>query len=192
MHSLLRLWRHQSDRLASRCTVCKHSLKQDTVQHSTAHLAQPRAKHGSSKKHHAISCASSAFGDVDIIAGIPVSPANTAVGNSLWQTLQQQQLNFVPEVQKCLQKLAAESSRPDAQDIQQEGILVSTRRKALLEDVLYYWAVAEAYLADASLQANFRQDTQSLRDQQHTLDQAPQPAAICALYGRGFCDATTY
>ena len=105
--------------------------------------------------------------------------------------LQQQQLNFVPEVQKCLQKLAAESSRPDAQDIQQEGILVSTRRKALLEDVLYYWAVAEAYLADASLQATFRQDTQSLRDRQHTLDQAPQPATICALYGIGFHDATT-
>lgn len=90
------------------------------------------------------------------MAGIPVSAANTTAGHSLWQTLQHQQLAFVSEVKQCLQHLAAEGLPPSAQDGQEEGILVSTRRKALLEDVLYYWAVAEAYLTDASLQASFR------------------------------------
>ena len=68
---------------------------------------------------------------------------------------------FVPEVQKCLHELAAQSSCSKVEDAQPEGILVSTRRKALLEDILYYWAVAEAYLTDASLQASFRQDFSS-------------------------------
>jgi hypothetical protein len=97
------------------------------------------------------------FEESSVIAGIPVSSANTTAGHSLWQTLQQKQLDFVPEVQKCLHELAAQSASTEMQDIQQEGVLVSTRRKALLEDILYYWAVAEAYLADASIQASFRQ-----------------------------------
>ena len=90
------------------------------------------------------------------MAGIPVSAANTTAGHSLWQTLQHQQLGFVSEVKQCLQNLAADGLPLPTQDGQEEGILVSTRRKALLEDVLYYWAVAEAYLTDASLQAAFR------------------------------------
>jgi len=97
------------------------------------------------------------FEESSVVAGIPVSSANTTTGHNLWQTLQQKQLEFVPEVQKCLHELAAQSASTEMHDEQQEGVLVSTRRKALLEDILYYWAVAEAYLADASIQASFRQ-----------------------------------
>ena len=157
VHSLLRHWKRQSDCLLSICRVCRRQLQQDHVQQPATQLKQrDRIRTQSSWRRCTFACNSVASGDSNIVAGIPVSAANTTAGHSLWQTLQHQQLQFVSSVKACLKELAAEGLPLQSQHAQEEGILVSTRRKALLEDVLYYWAVAEAYLADASLQASFR------------------------------------
>ncbi|DBA97322.1 TPA: hypothetical protein ACH3X1_015060 [Trebouxia sp. C0004] len=153
VHSLLRLWRHQETQRSRRFRNRKDFRKQEQKQAATQHAHLARATHN--KRSPAVHCASSTSEESSVVAGIPVSSANTTAGHSLWQTLQHKQLDFVPEVQKCLHELAAQST--EMQGVQQEGVLVSTRRKALLEDILYYWAVAEAYLADASIQASFRQ-----------------------------------
>ena len=155
VHSLLRLWRRQETQRLRRFRNRKDFTKQEPKQAATQHAHRTRATH--SKRSPAVHCASAMFEESSVVAGIPVSSANTTTGHSLWQTLQQKQLDFVPEVQKCLHELAAQSASTEMQDEQQEGVLVSTRRKALLEDIMYYWAVAEAYLADASIQASFRQ-----------------------------------
>ncbi|DBA70552.1 TPA: hypothetical protein ACH3X2_011948 [Trebouxia sp. C0005] len=155
VRSLLRLWRQQETHRLRHFRNRKDFRKQEPKQAATQHAQLTRATH--SKRSPAVHCASAVFEESSVVAGIPVSSANTTAGHSLWQTLQQKQLDFVPEVQKCLQELAAQSASTEMQEVQQEGTLVSTRRKALLEDILYYWAVAEAYLADASLQASFRQ-----------------------------------
>lgn len=154
VHSLLRHWRHQSDHPFSDCRLCRRHLKHDHSK-QPAQLRQFARKEQGQRLSVAV-CASESFSDSNVVAGIPVSAANTTAGQCLWQTLQHQQLAFVSEVKQCLQELAAQGLSSPVQDGQEEGILVSTRRKALLEDVLYYWAVAEAYLTDASLQASFR------------------------------------
>lgn len=155
VQNLLRHWRHQSDRLSGDCRLCTRQLQHDHLQQPAApRNPLARARKQSPHRLSAVSCSSAPSSDSGVVAGIPVSAANTTAGQSLWQTLQHQQPQFVSEVQKCLQELAAEGET--SQEGHEEGILVSTRRRALLEDVLYYWAVAEAYLVEASLQASFR------------------------------------
>lgn len=154
VHSLLRLWRRQADHPLGGCRLCRQQLKNDHPKQPAQHRQFARKQQ--CQRPSVAVCASESLDDSSVVAGIPVSAANTTAGHSLWQTLQHQQLAFVSEVKQCLQRLAAEGLSPSAQDGQEEGILVSTRRKALLEDVLYYWAVAEAYLTDANLQASFR------------------------------------
>ena len=154
VHSLLRHWRRQADHPLGGCRLCRRQLKNDHSKQCTQH--RQSAKKQQCQRLSVAVCASESFGDSSVVAGIPVSAANTTAGHSLWQTLQHQQLAFVSEVKQCLQDLAAEDVPSPAQNGQEEGILVSTRRRALLEDVLYYCAVAEAYLTDASLQASFR------------------------------------
>lgn len=157
VQSLLRHWRRKAERPVAECKLCRRQLKHDHSKQPAAQLKQfARARKQQCQRLPVAVCASEPFGDSGVVAGIPVSAANTTAGHSLWQTLQHQQPHFVSEVKQCLQELAAEGVRSPAQDGQEEGILVSTRRKALLEDVLYYWAVAEAYLTDASLQASLR------------------------------------
>lgn len=154
MQSLLRLWRKQASRCSPRSRICKETTQADHKQAAAQPARHFRAAHSSNKRLQATQCASSSQEYSSVVAGIPVSSANTIDGQGLWQTLQHQQLDFVPQVQKCLGELAAQSSHDSGQ---QDRVLASTRRTALLEDVLYYWAVAEAYLADTSIQALFRQ-----------------------------------
>ena len=158
VHSVLRRWRHQAEGYSRECRLCRPRSKHDHPKQPAPQLQQfARARTQTYTRHPVLACSSDpAVSDSRIVAGIPVSAANTTAGQSLWQTLQHQQLHFAREVKQCLQELAAEGLSSPAHDGQEEGILVSTRRKALLEDVLYYWAVAEAYLTDASLQASFR------------------------------------
>lgn len=156
VHSLLRHWQQQAASISSGCRSYRRQLQQDHSQQPAAQLKQLiRASKPASQRLFTIACASAPLDDNSVVAGIPVSAANTTAGHSLWQTLQHEQLQFVSEVSKCLEDLAAQGVPSDQQGAE-EGILVSTRRKALLEDVLYLWAVAEAYLSDASLQASFR------------------------------------
>ncbi|KAL3133149.1 hypothetical protein ABBQ38_007044 [Trebouxia sp. C0009 RCD-2024] len=158
VHSVLRRWRHQAETHSSDCRLCRPQSKHNHPKKPASQLQQfARARTQTYHRHPVVACSSDGFDDSRIVAGIPVSAANTIAGQSLWQTLQHRQLDFVAEIKQCLHDLGAEGLSAPAQDGQEEGILVSTRRKALLEDVLYYWAVAEAYLTDTSLQASFRE-----------------------------------
>ena len=102
-----------------------------------------------------VSCSSAAFETESITAGIPVSPANTALGHTLWETLRDQPLDFIAQAQVQLQDVATQSST-DIDDAQSEAVLTAARRRGLLEDILYYWALAEAYLGDLAVQSSLR------------------------------------
>ena len=151
MRSILRVWRHQSHQQRAGCRW--------SSQHDPVGLCVHNSQSNCSRARRSLiaSCAASPPEDRQLCAGIPVSSANTTVGHSLWQTLQNNPLDFVPAVQSCLRDVALEAANTAAQNAESQGVLASIRRKALLEDVLYLWAVAEACLADAALQASFRQ-----------------------------------
>lgn len=95
------------------------------------------------------------FENSNIAAGIPVSPANTALGHQLWQVLRDQPGDFPTQAQSKLEDLSTQHAYSD-EDTQSQHILAAARQKGLIEDVMYYWALAEAYLADTNLQNSFR------------------------------------
>lgn len=64
-------------------------------------------------------------------------------------------MQFVAQAESQLEGLATQHA-DDEEGVHSEHILATARRKGLIEDIMYYWALAEAYLAEASLQNSFR------------------------------------
>ena len=152
MTALLSAWRKQTERERSGSRRRHPSLKQASLY--TAKAPNLRADRHSSTRAHTTttSCSSIPFEIGKVTAGIPVSPANTALGNQLWQVLRDQPVSFVAQAQSHLEEVAAQPSA----DTKVENVLAAARTRGLLEDILYYWALAEAYLAEPDLQSNLR------------------------------------
>lgn len=152
MTALLSAWRKQTERERSGCRQRHPNLKQASLHAVSA--PNLRADRHSSKRAHTTttSCSNIPFEIGKVTAGIPVSPANTALGNQLWQFLRDQPVSFVAQAQSHLQEVAAQPST----DTQVENVLAAARTRGLLEDILYYWALAEAYLAEPDLQSSLR------------------------------------
>lgn len=151
--AILSSWRREAEHANPSGRQCQLCSKR--IPFSTAPLLKKKLRSYPKRLLTDVSCAGEGFGTDSITAGIPVSPANTAVGHQLWQALQNQPLDFIAQAQAQLKDVAVQSST-DAEDVQPEGVLTAARRRGLLEDILYYWALAEAYLGDVAIQSSLR------------------------------------